>query len=255
MCIAILKPKGENISKQRLETCFDNNDDGAGYVFAMNGALHFFKGFFRFKDFWKSYVQNVVNNGNPISAIHFRITTHGKTNTANCHPFKVNDNLGFIHNGVIDMVDVDKKKKRSDTSVFNDTILKQLPSNFIRNTAICDLIAESIGNSKLVFLDNNENYMIIAEEQGNWIDNVWYSNNSFKWCNTYHYSTNYFTKNTPVYGKVNHQSKQKKKKKKNTPKIQGVTYSNCRFCSASLLDRVSQNLGLCQDCDYAPYSG
>ena len=254
MCIAILKPKGENISKDRLENCFDNNDDGAGYVFAKNGILHFFKGFFRFKDFWKSYVKNVVQNGNPISAIHFRITTHGKTNTANCHPFKVNDNLGFIHNGVIDMVDVDKKKKRSDTSVFNDTILKQLPSNFIRNTAICDLIAESIGNSKLVFLDNNGNYTIISEEQGFWVENVWYSNNSYKWCNVYHY--NYYSKpKLPVYGKVINYNKTKNNKKKNTPKIQGVTYSNCRFCSIPLVDRVSQNLGLCYDCDHAPYSG
>ena len=37
--------------------------------------------------------------------------------------------------------------------------------------------------------------------------------------------------------------------------LSALVNSNCRFCSASLLDRVSQNLGLCQDCDYAPYSG
>ena len=249
MCIAILKPNSETISKKRLERCFDNNDDGAGYVFAKDGVLHFFKGFFRFRDFWKSYVKNVVNNGNPITAIHFRITTHGKTNADNCHPFKVNPDLGFIHNGVIDMVSVDKK--RSDTSVFNDNILKKLPDNFIRNTAICNLIEESIGRSKLVFLDNGGNYTIVNENAGHWDGNVWYSNNSYRWNNIYYY-------NTPqtVYGKVLKEKKKQSSKKTKTNKLTGVTYYNCRYCQTNLTDRISQNSGYCDDCDtFSTYCG
>mgnify|MGYP003125148010 FL=1 len=67
MCIAILKQQNETISKSKLKNCFYNNDDGAGYMFSKDGILHFFKGFFTFKDFWKSYVKNVINNGNPIT--------------------------------------------------------------------------------------------------------------------------------------------------------------------------------------------
>ena len=177
MCIAILKPAGENIKKDRLDNCFFNNDDGAGFMYAKDGMLHFFKGFFKFKDFWNSYVKNVVKNGNPMSAIHFRIKTHGKTNVNNCHPFKVNEKLGFIHNGIINMVKQDPK--RSDTAMFNELILKKLPDGFIRNMAIVNLIEESIGSSKLVFLDNKGQFLISNERLGTaqWDNNVWYSNN------------------------------------------------------------------------------
>ena len=174
MCIAILKPENETIDKTRLENSFANNDDGAGYMFAKDGVLNLFKGFFRFEDFWNSYKRNVIENGNPISAIHFRITTHGKTDKNNCHPFKVNKKLGFIHNGVINMVKTDTEK--SDTAMFNEIILKHLPKGFIRNQAITNLIEESIGNSKLVFLDNKEKYLISNESSGSWDNNVWYSN-------------------------------------------------------------------------------
>jgi len=60
MCIAILKPDGENIKKDRLDNCFFNNDDGAGFMYAKDGILHFFKGFFKFKDFWNSYVKTLL---------------------------------------------------------------------------------------------------------------------------------------------------------------------------------------------------
>lgn len=245
MCIAILKPKGEIIKKATLKTCFENNDDGAGYMFVKNGALQFVKGFFTFKNFWNSYVKNVVKNGNPISAIHFRITTHGKTNAENCHPFKIDNSLGFIHNGVISFVKPDKKK--SDTSMFNEHILKRLPSNFIRNGAICDLIEESIGSSKLVFLNDRGEYLISNEELGKWQDNVWYSNDSYQWCTTW---------NTPyVYYRGNGYKPATTKKDKQKSLPLKVDHSECQMCKVPLLTRYTQNTGFCNACDNADYSG
>jgi len=245
MCIAILKPKGEIIKKATLKTCFENNDDGAGYMFVKNGALQFVKGFFTFKNFWNSYVKNVVKNGNPISAIHFRITTHGKTNAENCHPFKIDNSLGFIHNGVINFVKPDKKK--SDTSMFNEHILKRLPADFIGNGAICDLIEESIGSSKLVFLNDKGEFLISNEELGKWKDNVWYSNDSYQWCTTW---------NTPyVYYRGNGYKPKttKKDNQKNLPLK--VDHSECQMCKVPLLTRYTQNTGFCNACDNADYSG
>tara|TARA_R110000824_G_scaffold8548_1_gene38738 strand:- start:50 stop:787 length:738 start_codon:yes stop_codon:yes gene_type:complete len=245
MCIAILKPKGEVIKKATLKTCFENNDDGAGYMFVKNGALQFVKGFFTFKNFWNSYVKNVVKNGNPISAIHFRITTHGKTNAENCHPFKIDNSLGFIHNGVINFVKPDKKK--SDTSMFNEHILKRLPSDFIRNGAICHLIEESIGSSKLVFLNDRGEYLISNEELGKWQDNVWYSNDSYQWCTTW---------NTPyVYYRGNGYKPVTTKKDKQKSLPLKVDHSECQMCKVPLLTRYTQNTGFCNACDNADYSG
>ena len=253
MCIAILKPKGETIDKTRLENSFSNNDDGAGYMFAKDGILKLFKGFFRFEDFWNSYKRNVIENGNPISAIHFRITTHGKTDKNNCHPFKVNKKLGFIHNGVINMVKTDNNK--SDTAMFNEIILKHLPKGFIRNQAITNLIEESIGNSKLVFLDNKENYLISNESNGEWNNNVWYSNNSYQYC-YYYYS------GVQNYGRFNfNDNSPKKKKKKKTKAIHlgsgmaGVTYSSCKLCRSPLITVHDQNSGYCNGCNGIDYSG
>ena len=244
MCIAILKPKGENISKDRLENCFDNNDDGAGYVFAMNGSLHFFKGFFRFKDFWKSYVKNVINNGNPITAIHFRITTHGITNKTNCHPFLINDGIGFAHNGMIDFVDDHKKK--SDTLMFKNEILSILPDGFIFNNSIMKLIEESIGTSKLAFLDNNGNYRIANEGLGHWNkDNtIWYSNKSYCEVRTPKYAWNAFG-HAGIYSQYDNLNITNKKKKKNTDNLERT---QCRTCLSGLMSLGERKLGHCDKC-------
>jgi hypothetical protein len=39
MCIAILKPEGEILTKDTLKTCFNNNQDGSGFMFAKDGEL------------------------------------------------------------------------------------------------------------------------------------------------------------------------------------------------------------------------
>tara|TARA_R100000742_G_C4274510_1_gene94522 strand:+ start:776 stop:1537 length:762 start_codon:yes stop_codon:yes gene_type:complete len=246
MCIAILKPVGEVITKEDLKTSFRNNDDGAGFMYAKDGMLRFFKGYFQFKTFWASYRKNVVNNGNPITAIHFRIKTHGKTNVNNCHPFKINNELGFIHNGVINMVDSDKKM--SDTAMFNKQILQKLPSDFIRNYGITNLIEESIGHSKLVFLNNQGEYLISNENLGHWNGNSWYSNDSYQ-CNYLTYGFGYsYTKpytSKKVYQKV---TKPKTKPFKKDKALQSVSYTNCQDCRQVLITRYQQNEGLCNTC-------
>ena len=102
MCIVILKDKDGQVSKKDLEQSFDNNPDGAGYLFAKNNNLTIKKGFFIFNDFWESFSRDMIQFNNPISIIHFRIKTHGATNKMNCHPFLdkesnfriVNESLG-----------------------------------------------------------------------------------------------------------------------------------------------------------------
>ena len=55
------------------------------------------KGYFTFKEFYKEYKPH----GDKQVLIHFRIKTHGPIDKNNCHPFLVNNSLGFIHNGII----------------------------------------------------------------------------------------------------------------------------------------------------------
>ena len=241
MCIAILKKDGVNVPQSQLEESFMSNPDGSGYLFANNGKLSVKKGFFTFDDFIDNYSRDMERFNNPVSIIHFRITTHGLTNKLNCHPFLINDSLGFAHNGIINFVSDHKKK--SDTMMFKREILQQLPDNFIYNDTIIKLIEESIGNSKLVFLNSQGDYKIANETAGHWNDEktIWYSNKSYcesptqTWVNAWGGYNKYYD-DYEVLNITN-----KKKKKKNT-------HDDCRTCQGNLFTQDEKNLGHCHTC-------
>jgi len=177
MCIAIYKPENQVISKASLERCFEANPDGAGFMFAEDNKLHIHKGYFKFKSFYKAYKKHETKQ----ALVHFRIKTHGKTDKTNCHPFLVNDGLGFIHNGIISGYGDDKL---SDTIQFNNAILKKIVKKHgsmgLFDDPMQELIENVIGYSKLVFLDKKGNFNIMNEDKGHWHNKVWYSNSSYK---------------------------------------------------------------------------
>ena len=177
MCIAIYKPEDQVISKAALKRCFEANTDGAGFMFAEDNKLHIHKGYFKFKTFYKAYKDHETKQ----ALVHFRIKTHGKTDKTNCHPFLVNDGLGFIHNGIISGYGDDKL---SDTIQFNNAILKKIVKKHgsmgLFDDPMQELIENVIGYSKLVFLDKKGNFNIMNEDKGHWHNKVWYSNDSYK---------------------------------------------------------------------------
>jgi hypothetical protein len=177
MCIAIYKPEGKVLSQSTLKECYDANPDGAGFMYAEDKKLHIQKGFFSYDSFYKAYKQHETKQ----AVLHFRIKTHGKIDTTNCHPFAVNNSLGFVHNGIINGFG---DTNHSDTIGFNHGILQPLVNKWgnlaLFQDPIIDLIEGRIGYSKLVFLDRHGNHKIMNEGKGVWDDGVWYSNNSYK---------------------------------------------------------------------------
>lgn len=184
MCIAIYKPAGIVIDKATLEQCSRANPDGAGFMYDHSKRLHVHKGFFNFHDFWEAYEPYQEEQ----CVIHFRIRTHGTIGIDNCHPFNITSNVAFVHNGVISGYGV---KDMSDTSHFNERVLKHLVTVYGRRTVfdgvIQELIEEVIGYSKLIFLDNLGNVQITNEKKGEWNAGVWYSNSSYKIPTYQHY--------------------------------------------------------------------
>ena len=244
MCIVIVKTEKTDIPKKQLKESFDNNRDGSGYLFAMNGNLTIKKGFFVFNDFYDNYSRDMERFNNPISIIHFRITTHGLTNKLNCHPFLVNDEIGFAHNGMIDFVD--NHKKKSDTMMFRNDILRNMPSEWIFNDSVLKLMEESIGNSKLAFLDRNGNYRIVNEGLGHWNknDTIWYSNKSYCEVKPAQYAWNRFG-HAGIYNAYGNLNITNKKKKKNTDNIERT---QCRTCYSGLMSIAERKLGHCDKC-------
>ena len=177
MCIAIYKPQGKIIPYSTLKECYDANSDGAGFMYAENKMLNIQKGFFSLKDFYREYVKHQDKQ----VVLHFRIKTHGKIDATNCHPFAINNSIGFVHNGIINGFG---DTNHSDTIGFNNKVLQPLVNKWgnlaLFQDPLKDLIESRIGYSKLIFLDRHGNHNIFNEQKGVWDDGVWYSNTSYK---------------------------------------------------------------------------
>ena len=185
MCIAILNTKGTTLKKEVLRNCWENNGDGAGILYINNDKkLSVFKEMTSFDNFYNNYSEIKSKYGKRNIVLHFRISTHGRVNETNCHPFLVDDSIGFVHNGMI--YDVPTSKEFSDTYMFNQTILKNLKEGFEYNETMLEMIDAFIGSgSKLVFLNDNDDYFIVNEKAGHWHLGCWFSNTSYKQVNSW----------------------------------------------------------------------
>lgn len=179
MCIIAAIPQGKTISKDVLKRCWHNNPHGGGFMYSNGKSVLTFKEMISFKKYWNNFTNLRLQYPNSHFVCHFRISTHGKINTANCHPFLVNKKLGFCHNGVISNAPNDINF--SDTVMFNKTILEKLPSDFLEDEAIKKLIKVYIGSgSKLSFLTYDNKLHFINEEAGVWDNGIWFSNRGYQ---------------------------------------------------------------------------
>lgn len=185
MCIAIVKPKGKDLSNKALKLGFDANSDGAGFAYNHNGKLFVKKGYFNVEDFIADIRDVQVSCDNPAMIIHARLASHGVIDESNCHPFLVNDDLAVIHNGIIGgeysaLANIDPS--HSDTYFFVEKYLKPLsrqePKFYLDNIIKSDIASIIGAYNKLCFLDSDGNYSIINEKSGFWLNDVWYSNSS-----------------------------------------------------------------------------
>ena len=221
MCLLITQTNNTAISKEKLRNADENNPHGIGFTYS-NGNKLIIEKFRNFSKFYSRYIKALKTHGKKSDfLIHFRYSTHGTSDGVfNVHPFKVNNRLVFAHNGVISVKD---DVKRSDTRVFNDTILKQLPKNFLSNKATRELLGNFVSGSKLAFLDIDGNSTIINESAGHWDKGGWYSNDTYDYCGYAYTPTTYAT--TYVFPKGSNTPKRITPKKK---KINNL--GSCSWC-------------------------
>lgn len=197
MCIIAIKEAGVAMPDLKtLQTMWDNNPDGAGYMFPMDGKVHIRKGFMEFNDLKNDLddLAKVINIKETPVIMHFRIGTHGvRRNPANTHPFPVSANrnnlkslefdadIAFAHNGIIDSVDTDPEI--SDTMMYAVKVLTPMMASnreFYKNNHLLDVIDATIGTSRMVFMDgagyiSKVGYWTKDDETG-----VIYSNTTYK---------------------------------------------------------------------------
>jgi hypothetical protein len=255
MCVAILNTKGTTLKKEILKNCWLNNGDGAGMLYSDDrGNMLIHKEMKDFESFYEKYIDVKRTHGKKRNVVlHFRISTHGKVNLDNCHPFLVDDNLGFVHNGMI--YDVPTSKDYSDTYMFNEHILKKLKPGFEYDEVMLEMIELYIGaGSKLIFLNARDEWAIVNERAGHWNMGCWFSNSSYKQVNDwvdfggtkkYKTQSNYPISNYASYGWT---PKNDDFKDWETP-----TQSMCEDCHTPLYGENELTRGICNDCNESSY--
>lgn len=195
MCIAIVSPQGVALpSKDKLLLSFCNNPDGAGFCYASHGTVYVYKGFFDFDSFYERLMTcdkryNLTKNG---VLLHFRISTHGSINRANCHPFPVTANerkltssfsrcrYAVVHNGICSVTaSTSGKSKLSDTALFVRDYLSRIAAydGWFTNDTTIPLIEELIDSKMAVLSHNGEIKMTSGfhrESDGNYYSNYSY---------------------------------------------------------------------------------
>lgn len=201
MCIIVYKPINEKIpTRDRLKTCFNNNDDGAGYMFADHNNVIIKKGFKTFDDFYKQLKSDVKKYDlkNKALILHFRIGTSGGLDANKTHPFILTNksklinkfngdaitcNVGVVHNGVLnDYV----YGGLSDTQNFIKDFLYDVYYSNLKDNIKNKIIKSELNTSKLIILNANGS----VNKYGDFIkdaDGVYYSNASYK--DRYYYTS------------------------------------------------------------------
>lgn len=201
MCIIVVKKEGLKMpSNNKFKTCFNANNDGAGYMFAVNNKVHIVKGLMSYNAFKKSLDNTRSKYGDDIAYVfHFRISTQGGVNKELCHPYPLTDdmealkklntltNIGVAHNGIISLTSTWNKCDYNDTMLFITDYLSELVKN--RNDLIRyrTLIERLTSGSRLAILFDDGKVELTGS---GWIeeDGIFYSNTSYQ---TYNYKKTY----------------------------------------------------------------
>lgn len=184
MCLIIANPTCANVPNEYIINAFSQNSDGFGVMYSKYGVLRVKRGLFTIANVLQIFAELEAEQVPYVA--HFRYATHGTMNSANCHPFPIANNLGgiaMVHNGTLTGKEW-YSSTRSDTALLANKISKHIERKHIKPRDlfeqdvpfVADKYGESIGTDKLVFMNGKGEINIYNENNGLWMDDVWYSN-------------------------------------------------------------------------------
>ena len=193
MCIIAVSKRGvKQPTLQQLQNMYNNNPDGAGYMFARNGKVEIHKGFMTWEDFKRAITAEKFKDEDPV-VYHFRISTQAGIKPTMTHPFPLTTDLklcekldivscpvGIAHNGIIHLTTDYKQTRFSDTALFITEYMTKLirhPSD-MHDAAIREMI-DTLTNSKWALMEGKTGDI---ETVGNFINvkGLLFSNNTYK---------------------------------------------------------------------------
>lgn len=190
MCVIAFSPKGVDIpSEKQIKQMWEHNPDGAGYAYvSKKGKVVFRKGFMKLNDLLKE-LEAPERFKNTNFAIHFRIGTSGKNDSATCHPFPISTTFGelrktegeedsvLFHNGILSEGGL-ASPLASDTQ---DFVIAMAPllQKYNRSKTRDYFIGEITKGSRLLILYKNNAFKMFGDWQKD--GDLWVSNLSYKY--------------------------------------------------------------------------
>ena len=192
MCIIAYKPLNVAFPEEYiLQNCFENNDDGAGFMYTYGGEVHIHKGYETFEKFMAALNKARAITGDKVPYVmHFRIATQGYERTMT-HPFPLSSkmenlkrlhykcSIGVAHNGILDITS-DGAKTYSDTMKFITDYLSNIIQSYdwYKNKRTKRLIEYLIDGSRLAILDAHSHCELMGK--GWEVDKgIYYSNHTW----------------------------------------------------------------------------
>ena len=210
MCTIAIKTRGYELSEDIIKNIFNNNTDGAGFMWVEDGKVRWKKGFFSVDALLSSWRNHVKID--TLAALHCRIATHGAKDYKHCHPFPLTEdnrvmfkrkgsaNAVLMHNGVMTFMETDPNynpKIDSDSSAYARKMyrsfgkVERLPNE----TESIAFRKETESSNRLVVFCGDGTYWTSGEWQ--YKDGILYSNGNWKYSYAKYY--NYYENSTSNY--------------------------------------------------------
>ena len=186
MCIIASVPRGRALNEEQIDKMWNRNSHGGGIAWIEDGKVKVYKSL-KLKPI-KEMILEIQKQEPSDILVHMRIKTNGRVCLENCHPFHIDTQTVFAHNGIMPREFHPPAKLEddiSDTRWFGQIVLEHIKLTALDDSRFIEVLEDMIGRyNKLVILTANpklhhESY-IINESSGEWHDGIWFSNDSYK---------------------------------------------------------------------------
>jgi predicted glutamine amidotransferase len=187
MCL-IITGKSSTVRSTLLNThgllsdIFTSNPDGIGFMYGSTKGLKVTKTLPKNLGDATAFIQRLPQDDREI-AIHFRWTTHGKTDMVNCHPYDVIPGfIAMMHNGILHTGNAADKDKSDTWHFINDYLHSAVSASpeLVYDAGFVAMMEEFIGNNRFVFMNGEGRMQHVNFDQGIEHDDMWFSN-TYAW--------------------------------------------------------------------------
>jgi hypothetical protein len=196
MCVILYKPANSPMFKwEYLYNSMNNNADGAGVMFPLDGKVIIHKGFMNYRQLkrWLRSFKGRVDLFKTPLVFHARLATHGKTKPENTHPFPLSSkrpdvqqieaacDIGFAHNGIISQMP--KDDIFSDSQLLVLDYLSGLTWEQLGKPHIKALMIQLFGTyNRMIFMHSSGEVIMCGDFEYKVEDGLWCSNGSYRTC-------------------------------------------------------------------------